>query len=64
MIPAWRRKLRGSRPERMAFQVRLGPVLKARYFDEAEALQLHPDQLATEIIEAWLVGRKRLPVSR
>lgn len=63
MIAAWRRKIRASerrtRPVRTTVELSLGPQMKAKFFDAAEAMRLHPNQLATQIVESWLVDRKK-----
>jgi hypothetical protein len=62
MTPAWRRSIasgkRRSRPTRLGVELSLGPVLKGRLLDEAEAMRIHPNQLVSQIVEVWLVGRK------
>jgi hypothetical protein len=64
MMPAWRRNIqlgeRRSRPVQMSVCLSLGPELKKKFFDQAETLGLHPNQLATQIVEAWLVDRKKV----
>lgn len=64
MIPAWRRNIirgeRRTRPIPVKLAVSLGPIMRTKFFDEAEAMRLHPNQLATQIIEAWLVDRKKI----
>ena len=64
MIAAWRRKIqrgeRKSRPIQVPVALSLGPQMKAKFYDEAEALRLHPNQLATQIIESWLVDRRKV----
>lgn len=63
MSESWAQKIRRAelrtRPARIPINLSLTIGLNRRFFEESATLKLHPNQLASQIVEAWLVGRKR-----
>jgi hypothetical protein len=61
MMPETVEKIRAAvrtRPAGLPVKLYLNAVMARRFEAETAMLHLHRDQLVSQIVEAWLVGRK------